>query len=213
MKKLDGKVCLITGGAGSLGAAAARLFIEQGAAVVLVDRDAERLNEVARDLPQERVATIVADVASAEGAVRLCRLSRSQRFGAIDVLFSNAGNFGTVRPIADYPDDVFGEVLSVHVRGAYLAAKHAAPHMRTGGSIVITSSVAGVRGDAGVYAYITAKHAQVGTDAMPGEGACAARHPREHHPPRPDRQRLSARGGAGGSAMPWVSTAPRSSTT
>ncbi|MGQ2905536.1 MAG: SDR family NAD(P)-dependent oxidoreductase [Neoaquamicrobium sediminum] len=161
MEKLDGKACLITGGAGSLGVAAARLFIEQGAAVVLVDRDAGRLDEVARDLPKDRVTTIVADVASAEGAAAYVALAL-QRFGAIDVLFSNAGNFGTVRPIADYPDDVFDEVLSVHVRGAYLAAKHAAPHMRTGGSIVITSSVAGVRGDAGVYAYITAKHAQVG---------------------------------------------------
>lgn len=161
MKKLDGRTCLITGGAGSLGAAAARLFVEQGAAVVLVDRDADRLNEVARGLPQESVATIVADVASAEGAAAYVNLAL-QRFGAIDVLFSNAGNFGTVRPIADYPDTVFDEVMAVHVRGAYLAAKHAAPHMRKGGSIVITSSVAGVRGDAGVYAYITAKHAQVG---------------------------------------------------
>lgn len=161
MKKLDGKSCLITGGAGSLGVAAARLFIEQGAAVVLVDRDAGRLDEVARGLPKERVATIVADVASAEGAAAYVALAL-QRFGAIDVLFSNAGNFGTVRPIADYPDTVFDEVMAVHVRGAYLAAKHAAPHMHKGGSIVITSSVAGVRGDAGVYAYITAKHAQVG---------------------------------------------------
>ena len=161
MKKIDGRTCLITGGAGSLGAAAARLFVEQGAAVVLVDRDAGRLDEVARDLPQDRVATIVADVASAEGAAAYVALAL-QRFGAIHVLFSNAGNFGTVRPIADYPDTVFDEVMAVHVRGAYLAAKHAAPHMRKGGSIVITSSVAGVRGDAGVYAYITAKHAQVG---------------------------------------------------
>lgn len=161
MKKLDGRTCLITGGAGSLGATAARLFVEQGAAVVLVDRDADRLNEVACGLPKERVATIVADVASAEGAAAYVGLAL-ERFGAIDVLFSNAGNFGTVRPIADYPDTVFDEVMAVHVRGAYLAAKHAAPHMRKGGSIVITSSVAGVRGDAGVYAYITAKHAQVG---------------------------------------------------
>lgn len=161
MKKLDGKACLITGGAGSLGAAAARLFIEQGAAVVLVDRDAERLAGIARDLPQERVATIVADVASAQGAAAYVDLALA-RFGAIDVLFSNAGNFGTVQPIADYPDDVFDAVMAVHVRGAYLAAKHVSPHMRKGGSIVITSSVAGVRGDAGVYAYITAKHAQVG---------------------------------------------------
>jgi NAD(P)-dependent dehydrogenase (short-subunit alcohol dehydrogenase family) len=48
------------------------------------------------------------------------------------------------------------------VKGAYLAAKHAVPHMKDGGSIILTSSVAGMRGDAGVYAYITAKHAQVG---------------------------------------------------
>ena len=84
------------------------------------------------------------------------------RFGKIDVLFSNAGNFGTVAPIADYPEDVFDSVLAVHVRGAFLCAKHAVPQMNDGGSIIITSSVAGVTGDPGVYGYITAKHAQVG---------------------------------------------------
>ncbi|WP_028035889.1 SDR family oxidoreductase, partial [Chelativorans sp. J32] len=58
--------------------------------------------------------------------------------------------------------DVFEAVMAVHVKGAYLAAKHVVPHMRDGGAIVITSSVAAMRGDAGVYAYIIAKHAQVG---------------------------------------------------
>jgi NAD(P)-dependent dehydrogenase (short-subunit alcohol dehydrogenase family) len=84
------------------------------------------------------------------------------RFGRIDVLFSNAGNFGVVAPIEQYPEDVFNAVYAVHVRGAFLAAKHAVPVMTDGGSIVITSSVAATRGDPGVYAYITAKHAQVG---------------------------------------------------
>ena len=88
--------------------------------------------------------------------------ARSPRFGKIDVLFSNAGNFGVVAPIADYPEDVFDSVLAVHVKGAFLCAKHAVPLMNDGGSIIITSSVAGVTGDPGVYGYITAKHAQVG---------------------------------------------------
>ena len=161
MKKLDGKTCIVTGGAGNLGCAAARLFLDHGASVLLVDRDAEALTRVASDLPSDRVATIRADVADA-GQTRAYVDAAVERFGRIDVLFSNAGNFGVVAPIATYPDETFDSVMAVHVRGAYLAAKHTVPHMNDGGAIVITSSVAGMRGDAGVYAYITAKHAQVG---------------------------------------------------
>jgi len=161
VKKLDGKTCIVTGGAGNLGCAAARLFLDHGASVLLVDRDAEALTRVASDLPSDRVATIRADVADA-GQTRAYVDAAVERFGRIDVLFSNAGNFGVVAPIATYPDETFDSVMAVHVRGAYLAAKHTVPHMNDGGAIVITSSVAGMRGDAGVYAYITAKHAQVG---------------------------------------------------
>lgn len=161
MGKLEGKTCLVTGGAGSLGAAVARLFIDQGASVVLVDRDEIGLDRVLRGLPQDRAAAAVADVTDPAAVGGFVAFTLGH-FGGIDVLFSNAGNFGTVGPIADYPDEVFDSVMAVHVKGAYLAAKHVSPHMREGASIVITSSVAGMRGDAGVYAYITAKHAQVG---------------------------------------------------
>lgn len=161
MQALAGKVCVITGGAGSLGLAAARLFIDEGARVVLVDLSLAALEEASRDLPAGPVMLVAADVSSTEDTERYVRLA-VERFGAIDVLFSNAGNFGTVAPIADYPLDIFDAVQAVHVRGAFLAAKYAVPRMRDGGSIVITSSVAATRGDAGVYAYITAKHAQVG---------------------------------------------------
>jgi len=78
------------------------------------------------------------------------------------VLFSNAGNSGVMAPVVEYPEDVFDSVLAVHVRGAFLACKHGLPAMRDGASLVICSSVAGMRGDPGVSAYITAKHAQVG---------------------------------------------------
>jgi NAD(P)-dependent dehydrogenase (short-subunit alcohol dehydrogenase family) len=94
--------------------------------------------------------------------VRACVAQTVDRWGRIDVLFSNAGNFGTVAPVADYPEDVFDAVLSVNVKGAFLCAKYALPHMNAGGAIVITSSIVGVKGDPGICAYATAKHAQVG---------------------------------------------------
>jgi NAD(P)-dependent dehydrogenase (short-subunit alcohol dehydrogenase family) len=157
---LKGKTAVITGGAGSIGAASARMLAEAGTALVLVDRDAAALAAVAAEIDGP-VLTVTADV-SDEAATRTYVQAAVERFGQIDVLFSNAGNFGTVAPITDYPTEVFDSVLAVHVRGAFLAAKHAVPHMPRGGSIVITSSVAGLRGDPGVYGYITAKHALTG---------------------------------------------------
>ena len=161
MRRLQDKVCLITGGAGSVGLATARLFLQEGAKVALIDLRSEDLARGTEGLDPARAATFAADVSnSAEVAAAV--LAIVDKFGKIDVLFSNAGNFGTVAPIESYPEDVFEAVISVHVKGAFLMAKHVSPNLRDGGSIIITSSVAGVRGDAGVYGYIVAKHAQVG---------------------------------------------------
>lgn len=158
---LKDKVCVVTGGAGSIGLASARLFLCEGARVMLVDRDAAALDKAVAQLASSRVASCVADVGDArdvEGYVS----ATLERFGRIDVLFSNAGNMGPIGPIADYPEDGFDDVLRVHVKGAFLACKYGIPRMNDGGSIVITSSVVGLRGDPGPYGYITAKHAQVG---------------------------------------------------
>jgi NAD(P)-dependent dehydrogenase (short-subunit alcohol dehydrogenase family) len=161
MPLLDDKTCIITGGAGSIGLATARLFLDEGARIVLVDLEEAALSEAMRGLPADRVVPVAADVTRPDDTARYVETALSHS-GSIDVLFSNAGIFGTVAPIADYPDDLFDRVQAVHVKGAYLAAKHASPHMAASGSIVITSSVAATRGDPGVYAYITAKHAQTG---------------------------------------------------
>jgi len=162
MGKLDGKVCIVTGGAGSLGSAAARLFVAEGAKVMLVDLGTADLNKAAARLGEANVAATAADVTRAQD-VRNFVAATVARWGKIDVLFSNAGNFGTVAPIASYPEDVFEAVYAVHVRGAFLACKYAVPQMNDGGSIIIiTSSIVGARGAPGVYAYVTAKHAQVG---------------------------------------------------
>lgn len=157
---LEGKVCLITGGAGSIGLASARLLRQHGAQIALVDRDPQALSAAAASLGPD-VLILTADVASEAETARYVAAT-VDRFGRIDVLFSNAGNFCTVAPIESYPTETFDSVLAVHVRGAFLAAKYAVPHMARGGSIIITSSVAGLRGDPGVYGYITAKHAQTG---------------------------------------------------
>ena len=160
-KQMQDKVCVITGGAGSIGRAAAQLLLAEGARVMLVDLDDGDLNEAAAAIGGDRLACFSADVTQSD-QVRNCIADTVGRWGKIDVLFSNAGNFGVVAPVTEYPEDVFDSVLAVHVRGAFLAAKHALPHMNDGGSIIITSSIVGVKGDAGVCAYVTAKHAQVG---------------------------------------------------
>jgi len=158
---LDGKTCIVTGGAGSLGQAVARLFVDEGARVLLVDLNEADLKAAAAKLPGGKVAVAAADVSRADDVRRYVEAA-VKTFGNIDVLVSNAGNFGTVAPIDSYPEDVFDDVQAVHVKGALLACKYAVPHMNDGGSIVITSSVAGTTGAAGVYGYITAKHAQIG---------------------------------------------------
>jgi NAD(P)-dependent dehydrogenase (short-subunit alcohol dehydrogenase family) len=160
MGKLDGKVCIVTGGAGSLGLASAQLFLAEGAKVMLVDLPTTGLEKTAAPLGGN-VAVTTADVSRAEDVRRFVDATVA-RWGKIDVLFSNAGNFGAVAPIHDYPEDVFDSVYAVHVRGAFLACKYAVPHMNDGGSIIITSSIVGKRGAPAVYAYVTAKHAQVG---------------------------------------------------
>ena len=161
MGSLDQKCCIVTGGAGSIGLATAALFLREGARVLLVDRDADGLARAAASLASPEVATETADVSRREDVTRV--IGRAvERWSRIDVLFSNAGNFGTVASIETFPEDMFDSVYAVHVRGAFLLAQSAVPHMPRGGSIVITSSIVGTRGDAGAYAYVTAKHAQVG---------------------------------------------------
>jgi NAD(P)-dependent dehydrogenase (short-subunit alcohol dehydrogenase family) len=83
-------------------------------------------------------------------------------FGRLDVVVSNAGISGVIAPVADYPEDVFDEVLAVHVRGSFLVCKHSLPYLEPGASVIITSSVVGLTSDAGICAYATAKHALVG---------------------------------------------------
>jgi NAD(P)-dependent dehydrogenase (short-subunit alcohol dehydrogenase family) len=161
MPLLQDKVCIITGGAGSLGLASARLFLAEGAKVMLVDLGEVDLARSVRELASPNVDTVAADVSDA-AATRAYFERTVSRFGSIDVLFSNAGNQGPITPVTEYPEDAFDAQIAVHVRGAFLACKYGLPSMNDGGSIIITSSVVGAMGAPGAVAYVTAKHAQVG---------------------------------------------------
>jgi len=172
--KLRDRHALITGGAGSIGLATARLFCAEGARVTLTDLPGPALDAARSALPDDRVRAVPLDVTSGDEWQRAV-LDGTSVFGPIDVLFSNAGNSGVIAPVVDYPEDVFDSVLAVHVRGAFLACKHGLPAMRDGASLVICSSVAGMRGDPGVSAYITAKHAQVGLMRSVSKEAAARR--------------------------------------
>lgn len=161
MGRLSGKVAIITGGEGSVGMATARRFVAEDASVVLVGVDEEGLRAGVAELGAGVAAQVAADVTDA-AQVAAAVQATMERHGRIDVVFSNAGISGVIAPVTDYPDDVFDRVLAVHVRGTFLVCKHALPVMRAGGSVVITSSVVGLTSAAGICAYATAKHAQVG---------------------------------------------------
>lgn len=161
----EGKHCVLTGGAGSIGLASARQLLARGATVHLVDRDPAALESARRELAAEghveRVGTSAADVSDSRQTQEYLAQA-TVRAGAIDFLFCNAGVNGEIAPITAYPEDVFDTVMAVNVRGTFLALKHGLPQMRDGGSVLINSSVMGVTADPGVSAYATSKHALIG---------------------------------------------------
>jgi NAD(P)-dependent dehydrogenase (short-subunit alcohol dehydrogenase family) len=113
------------------------------------------MKRAAAEIGGDCVAWSVSDVTKSD-QIRSFVEATVNKWGNIDMLLSNAGNFGIAAPVTEYPEDIFDSVIAVHVKGAFLTAKHVLPHMNDGGSIIITSSIVGVKGDAGVCAYVTA---------------------------------------------------------
>lgn len=164
MRLLDDKICIITGGCGSVGLASAQLFLEHGAKVMLVDLDQTALAAAKVDLGSSDVDIFVGDVSKAADVEAYVDATASQ-WGAIDILFSNAGNHGSIGDLDDYDEEAFDRTYGIHVKGAFLACKYGPKKMRDGGSIIVTSSMAGTRGGEGAgqnIAYVTSKHAQTG---------------------------------------------------
>ena len=175
--RLDGKVAIITGAAGGIGAAAAAALTREGARLMLVDRDENALEEVARRLggPEPPLVKGV-DVRRAED-VEDYVAATVEHFGRLDVLFNNAGIEGEVRPIVEADEAVFDHVLAVNVRGVWLNLKYALRAMTeagNGGSIVNTSSGLGLRGLHNHGAYVASKHAVIGLTRVAALEAAAS---------------------------------------
>jgi NAD(P)-dependent dehydrogenase (short-subunit alcohol dehydrogenase family) len=163
MSGVKDKVVIVTGGAGDIARVVAAKLLDGGAKVLLVDRDADRLAGFCDSLGSPAIAYCVADVTSEADTAAYVKAALD-KFGAIDVLLANAGIEGQVAPVADYDTKVFRQVLEVNVTGPFLGIKAVYPHMLAngGGSIIITSSIAGLRGNSGLSAYNASKHAVIG---------------------------------------------------
>lgn len=164
-ERFVGKTVIVTGAAGGIGKAAVALFAREGAKIVAVDLKQSPLDDalaVAEAAGGEAIA-VDADVSNPSDVQRYVDEAVS-RFGGVDVLFNNAGIEGAVAPLDEYPFDMFEKVLAVNVTGVFLGMKHVIPAFRArgGGCIVNTASVAGLRGNAIIPAYVASKHAVVG---------------------------------------------------
>ncbi|MBB3042871.1 SDR family NAD(P)-dependent oxidoreductase [Nocardioides soli] len=162
MSRLTGRVALVTGAAGVLGAAVSRRLVADGATVVLGDVDLDAAQAVAAEIGND-ASSVRMDVTRGED-VRSALTATAQRFGGLDILVNNAGTEGGFAATSEYDDEVFDRTFAINVRGAYLGMKHAVPLLRArgGGAIVNVASVAGLQGTPGMIAYGMSKHALLG---------------------------------------------------
>ncbi|MEY9872684.1 NAD(P)-dependent dehydrogenase (short-subunit alcohol dehydrogenase family) [Streptacidiphilus sp. MAP12-33] len=162
---LTGRVALITGASSGIGAAAARVFCDEGAAVLLLARRERQLKELEAELTAagHRAVAVVADVTRAEEVGRAVEVA-VERFGRLDAAFNNAG-FGTERtPLHLMDDALYDTIMDVNVRGVWNCLRKEIPAMLAagGGAIVNTSSVGGLVATPVAAPYVTAKHALIG---------------------------------------------------
>ncbi|MBM65811.1 MAG: 3-ketoacyl-ACP reductase [Myxococcales bacterium] len=162
---LEGRVAIITGAASGIGRAMARRFAKEGAKLVLADLQEDRLNKVTDELKaagSEVVARLV-DVGSTTDAEAMIS-GAAEAFGRLDVLCNNAGVLDNLTPVEDTSDELWDRVMRVNAKGPFLASRAALKVMveQGSGSIINTSSAAGLRGGRGGGAYTTSKHAVVG---------------------------------------------------
>ena len=156
MGRLEGKVAIITGGASGIGEASVRLFVSEGARVVIADIQDEKGMRLATKLGN---AIYQHTDVTAEDDVRKLVEKAVSSFGRLDVLFNNAGIAGEGGPIESVSVENFDRIVATHLRGVFLGIKHAAPVMKRqgAGSIINTASTAAIRAGYGNHVYSAAK--------------------------------------------------------
>jgi NAD(P)-dependent dehydrogenase (short-subunit alcohol dehydrogenase family) len=156
--RFDGKVAVVTGGASGIGRRTAEALLEQGAAVVIGDRNEELLMECARTFDPERTSTARVDV-TVEEDVRGLVASAVERFGRLDIGINSAG-IGTQSAIQDHSLDTWRAVVDVCLTGVFLSVKHEVRQMvdqGSGGAVVNIASINARQPGEGMSAYCSAK--------------------------------------------------------
>ncbi|MFY0604430.1 MAG: SDR family oxidoreductase [Flavobacteriaceae bacterium] len=156
MNKLKNKVAVITGANSGIGFATAKLFLQEGAKVVLTGRRAEALASATKDLTGD-FTTFVGDVSNDEDNVRLIKETVAA-YGKIDILFLNAG-IAPPTPTTDVTAAHYHEIFDINVKAPILTVKEALPHINDGGTILFTSSIVNQKGFEGLGVYSASKGA------------------------------------------------------
>ena len=156
MKKLEGKIAVITGGSSGIGLATAKRCVDEGAHVVITGRREKELADAAAAI-DGNVTTVVGDVSRLDDLDRLYAIVK-EKHGHIDILFANAGA-GTVAPLEGASEAHFDQTFDVNVKGLFFTVQKALPLFKDGGSIVLTSSVSNIMGLPAFSAYAASKAA------------------------------------------------------
>lgn len=152
MRRFDGKAVLILGGNAGIGAAAAQLFADEGARLVITGRNEATLGKFAAQTGAHSIRADMGVLTESRDAIT----AAADHLGGIDVLFVNAG-VGGFAMVPDVTEDFWDGIHNVNLKGAFFAMQAAIPHMKEGGSIVVTGSIGSVAAVPGNVAYAAAK--------------------------------------------------------
>jgi NAD(P)-dependent dehydrogenase (short-subunit alcohol dehydrogenase family) len=156
MRRLEGKVAVVTGGNSGIGLAAAKRLQEEGAKVAISGRSQDTLADAAKTIGNG-VLAVRADVSKLKDVDRLYQ-EVEQKLGKIDILFVNAG-IARFAPFADTSESTYDEQFDINIKGAYFTIQRALPALNDGASIILNTSVVSSKGTAGASAYAATKAA------------------------------------------------------
>jgi len=175
MARFDGKSVIVTGGGSGIGAATARAFAAQGAAVMIGDINPKAGEAVAADIRAKgQKAAFTAVDTTRKASVEALVAAAVKAHGRLDVVFANAGVFDGFAPFTDIDEALFDRVIGVNVKGYFFTCQAAFEELKkSGGNIVMTASVAGLGAGGGGAAYTASKYATIGLINQIGVEAAA----------------------------------------
>jgi NAD(P)-dependent dehydrogenase (short-subunit alcohol dehydrogenase family) len=157
MKKLEGKVAVITGATSGMALASAKLFAEEGAYVFITGRRQAQLDAAVKEIGKN-VTGVQGDAGNLADLDRLYQTVKTTK-GHIDIVFASAGVGELDKPLGSVTEQGFDDTFNVNVRGTLFTVQKALPFIRDGGSIILNGSIAGVKGFPGASVYSASKAA------------------------------------------------------